>query len=146
VQALEVDCTKFLVVVLADAVTDPVTNTVARIVTELPGADNAGGDALLAAVPVIRVVRVGGPNDGRVLDAATVVLHGFVAKPNQGHRLLHAAQTALYAAVGRVVTVDGGQAVMTRLRMLSGPSYAPYENTALRHSVMTIQPRIKITR
>lgn len=138
-QALEVDCTKFLVTVLYQAVTDPVTSTLARIVTELP-------DTLDAAVPVIRVVRVGGPNDSIILDSPTVVLHGFVARPDEGYRLLHAAQTALRAAVGRRVSVDGGWAVMTALRAISGPSPAGYENPGLRHSVMTLQPRIKITR
>lgn len=137
--ALEVDCVKFLQTVLFEAVTDPVTSLVARIVTETPA-------ALAEAVPVVQVIRTGGPDDGRVLDIPTVALHGFVLAPNQGNRLLIAAIAALRAAIGRVVTVDDGQAVMTRLRVLGGPSYAAYENTALRHRVSLIQPRIKFTR
>lgn len=138
-EPFEVDCVKFLRLILFDAVKDPVSGRVARIVTELPG-------KLEDAVPVIRVVRTGGPDDGIILDIPTVVLHAFVAQPDAGTRLLQAARTTLRKAVGRVVAIDGGKATMPRLRVLGGPAWAAYENPALRHAFMTIQPRIKITR
>lgn len=137
--ALEVDCTGFIVAALFQAVTEPTSGDVARIVTELP-------NTLDGSQPVIRIVRVGGPNDGRVLDIPTVVLHGFAGSRQKAERLLYAAQTALRNKIGTVVALDGGNAVMTHLRVLGGPSYAAYENQNVRHAVMTIQPRIKITR
>lgn len=137
-QALEVDCTGFIVAALYEAVVEPVGDDVARIVTELP-------NTLESALPVIRVVRIGGSNDGYILDAPTLVLHGFAVDRRRTERLLYAAQTALRAAIGRRVAIDGGHAVMTRLRV-NGPAWASYENPNLRHAVLTIQPRIKITR
>lgn len=139
VQALEVDCDGFIVATLYQRVVEPVSGLTARIVTELP-------DTLADALPVIQVVRVGGGDDGVILEAPTVVLHGFAANQRQANRLLHAARTVLRTRVGYVVPIDAGRAVMTRVRNVSGPLWAPYENTNLRHAVMTVQPYIKITR
>lgn len=137
--ALEVDCTGFVVAALFEAVTEPTSGDVARIVTELP-------NTLENSLPVVQVYRIGGPNDGRVLDMPTMTVHGFAASRQKAERLLYAAQAALRAKIGTVVTLDGGNAVMTHLRVLGGPSWAAYANTNVRHSVLTIQPRIKITR
>jgi hypothetical protein len=139
VNALEVDCTGFVVAALYNAVTEPETGKVARIVTELP-------NTLTAALPVIQVFRIGGPNDAVILDIPTMTLHGFAATQKQANRVLHAAHTTLVGAIGRVFTLDGGRAVMTRVRVLGGPAWAAYENTDVRHAILTIQPRIKITR
>lgn len=136
--ALEVDCTRFIVAALYGGVVEPETGRTARIVTELP-------NKLTDVLPVIQVFRIGGPNDGVVLDSPTITLHGFAATQQQANRLLHVAYTTLRLALGRVITVDGGDAVLARVRVLGGPSWAPYENTALRHAVSTVQARIKIT-
>lgn len=134
--ALEVDCTEFVVAVLTAGMPQ------ARVCTELP-------DKLLAAVPVIQVFRVGGPNDAVILDVPTMTLHAFTAAKPSGqqaaNQLLHAAYTTLRLAVGRVVAVTGGNAVMSRVRLLSGCAWAGYENPDVRHAVSTIQPRIKAT-
>lgn len=130
-QALEVDCTKFTVQVLAAA-------SIARIVTELP-------NTLETALPVIQVFRIGGPSDGYVLDIPTMTLHAYAGTQEAANRLLHTAWTVLHTAVGQVVALDGGRAVMTRLRNLGGPTWAAYDNTNVRHAVLTVQPRIKFT-
>ena len=128
---LEVDATQYMLEVLA-------STQLARVVTLLPGTL----DQL-----VLQVVRTGGPNDHFVVDSPIFVLHAFAPKEPNGAKaanmLLYRAFTALLAAVGQVVPVDGGRAVMTRLDLVSGPSPAPYENPNVRHAVSTIQARIK---
>lgn len=132
--ALEVDTAQFLLEVLAPA-------GIARVVTELPG-------KLVDALPVLQIVRAGGLDDGVILDAPTFVLHAFADAAPNGQKaaaaVLMRAHSALRAACGVVVTVDGSPAVMTRVRVLSGPSPAPYENPGVRHVVSTVQPRIKV--
>lgn len=131
--ALEVDCTQLLLEILAPA-------ALARVVTELPG-------ALADAVPVLQVVRVGGPNDRIAIDEPTFVLHAFAAAVPSGQKtanmLLHRAFATLVAALGTVVAVDDQRATLLLVDSVSGPSPAPYENTNLRHSVSTIQARVR---
>ena len=137
--ALEVDCTAFIYAALFQAVTEPTSAEVARIVTELPNKLDA------TTLPIIQLFRVGGPNDSRVLDIPTMTLHGYAATQQQANRVLYAAFARLRDVVGQVFTVDGGRAVMTRVRLLGGPAWAGYENPNVRHAVSTIQPRIKFT-
>lgn len=132
--ALEVDCTQFVLEVLAPL-------NLARIVTELP-------NKLEAALPVLQVVRVGGPNDAVILDIPTFSLHAYTAAAAGGQKaanmLLQRAFTGLHAAASDVIPVDDGFAVLTRARMLGGPTWAPYDNPAVRHAVSTIQAHIKV--
>lgn len=131
--ALHVDVTQFVLEVLGPA-------NLARCGTELP-------NKLEAALPVIQVIRTGGPNDGVVLDIPTIVLHAYAATSAGGQKaantLLYQAFGVLQAARGQLVMVDEAPAVMTALRLLGGPFVAAYENQNVRHAVSTIQPRIK---
>lgn len=130
---LEVDATQFMLELLAPA-------RLARVVTELPG-------DLAAAMPVLQVVRAGGPNDRYVIDQPTFALHAYCATSPNGVKaanvLLYKAFTTLVAATGQVVTVDGGRATLVRVDSIGGPSPAPYENPNVRHAVSTIQARIR---
>lgn len=125
---LEVDVTTLLITIL-NAAPDGI-----RTVSELP--DKVENDS-----PVRQVIRVGGGNDGVILDSATFAIHAFAADAVDADAALYSAWTALRAARG--VVTDG--AVLTQVQTLSGPSWAPTENTALRHSVTTGIARIKVT-
>jgi hypothetical protein len=133
--ALEIDCAQVVVEVLTTA-------SIGRICTETP-------DKIEDVLPVIQVIRVGGGDDGYILDEPLIVLHAYVPKdpagPHVANQLLLTALARLRAARGTVVVLpDGARAVMTRqLDKLSGPSPAIHANPALRHAVMTIRPRIK---
>lgn len=127
--ALEVDATQFMLEILAPA-------NLARVVTELPG-------KVELVLPVLQVIRVGGPNDRIVTDMPTFAVHGFAAKQKDAYVLLLKAFTVLTAAVGRVVTVDGGRAVMSRVDNVGGPAWASTVNPDYRHAVSTIQARIR---
>lgn len=123
--ALEVDCTQVTVEILAAA-------GIARVCTELP-------NNLAGALPVLQVFRTGGPDDSYALDIATMTVHAYAGSQQAANVLLGAARTVIREAVG--VVVSG--AVLTRARKLGGPSWASYENTAVRHAVSIFQLRFK---
>jgi len=126
VTALEVDETLLAVDVLTAALT-PV-----RVSTELPA-------NLEAVVPLVRVFRIGGPDDGYVLDYPTMAVHAFATSQAAADALCRQAGTAFRNARG-VITAGG---VITRVRKLSGPSWAQVDNQQLRHAVSLFQLRIK---
>lgn len=130
---LQIDTTQLMLELLAPT-------GLARVVTELP-------DKLVDALPVLQVVRAGGPNDRIAIDFPTFSLHAYApASPNGAKAaaaLLYKAFAALVTATGQVVTVDGNRAVLVRIDSIGGPSPAPYENTGVRHAVSTVQARIK---
>lgn len=92
------------------------------------------------ATPLYQVVRIGGSDDGVVLDSATISLHAFAANRPTAKNLAYRARTALYASRG--VVFDG--AVCTRVRTIGGPSWTPYDNTDVRRVTGTYQVSLKI--
>jgi hypothetical protein len=108
------------------------------------GADHVDGltpSDLKAHVPFIRVMRLGGTNDGFLLDAANVAFHCFAANQK--------AADDLAGSVVRAVTDLRGHpasgAVLTLPRTLSGPSWADVADQNLAHSVVLMQTRIQTT-
>lgn len=97
----------------------------ARLCTEAP-ADMAG------AVPVVRVVRVGG---GRlyVLDRPTVVVDTFHADRPSAKAYAARVEHALYWLL------PGAGLGVTGVATISGPSYAPWDNTNVRRITATYQ-------
>lgn len=125
VAPLQVDETTLAVHILTDALD-------ARVVTELPV-------DLETQIPLVRVLRIGGPDDGYALDIPTMAVHAFAADQITTDALCRDAIAALRTARG-VPTLG---AVITRIEKLSGPSWAAVDNQQLRHSVMLLQLRIK---
>lgn len=123
---LAVDVTGWLVARLQES-------GVARFVTETPG-------NLADVMPLVRVERTGGPDDGYTLDIPTVVFHCFHGSDLLSRRLAYQVITHVYGL--RDQLADG--AVVTRVRKLGGPFRAAYENPAVRHHVVTMQPRITV--
>jgi hypothetical protein len=127
---LEVDCTQFVIEVLAAA-------NFARICTELPAkAENV--------LPIVQVVQAGGSNDGVILDRPQFALHGYAETGKAADAVLRQAFTVLRLAVGRVIEVDGQRAVMAGITHHGGPTVAAAENPKLRHRVALVQARIKV--
>lgn len=125
---LTVDVTGWLITRLAAALT-------ATVDSETPG-DTVGNSSW---VPFVRVVRIGGPNDGYILDIPTVAFHCFAASQQAANQLGYTVISTVNALRGAVH--DG--AVITRTATLSGPSWAAVENQNLRHTVVLMQIRIK---
>jgi len=103
-----------------------------RVGTETPA-------NLADVLPFLQHFRIGGGDDGYALDAPTVALHAFAASSPAANTLLYQAGTALRAMRGVVIA----GAVVTRVAKIGGPSWAPYTNPAIRHSVSLYQIRIK---
>lgn len=96
---------------------------------------------LAQQVPFVRVVRVGGPNDGVILDVPTMVFDCYATSQQAANTLAY----QVIDEVRRLVGVVSGGAVITQLRTLSGPAWASTADQGLRRAVLTLQPRIKIT-
>lgn len=101
-----------------------------RVVTELP-AD------LASSAPVVQVVRIGGPHDDDDprTQIPTVSLDYFAATRAAAADLAEAADAAMRALPGR--TLSGAH--MGKVRTLTGPSWRPWEDTALRRLGATYQ-------
>lgn len=124
--ALEIDETQVVVDILTTGLTP------ARVVTELP-AD------LETQVPLVRVFRIGGADDGYVLDQPLFAVHAFAKSQADSDALCRQAGTMLRAARG--VVTDGG--VITRVRKTGGPTWAAVDNQQLRHSVSLYRVYVK---
>lgn len=125
VAPLTVDATGWFISVLTDAVT-------ARVAAETPS-------DLESQVPFLRVVRIGGPDDGVTLDEPTMAFHTYGTSQKAANQLAYDVKVAVYGLRG---IVHNG-AVLTAARSLSGPSWAAVENQNLRHAVLLMQARIK---
>jgi hypothetical protein len=101
--------------------------TAARVLTELPA-------NLADVLPVIEVTRIGGPRVG-LLDVATVDIDCYHATRQTARTLAYDVVAALLALRGKPVT--GG--VISRVDILSGPNFRPYDNTTLRRFGLTCQ-------
>lgn len=124
---LTVDVTGWLIANLDAALT-------ARVGSETPG-------DLQAEVPFVRVVRIGGPDDGVILDEPTFGLHCFATDQAGANALGYQVIRAVYDMRGN----PSNGAVMTAARKLSGPSWANVEDQNLAHAVVLMQTRIKTT-
>lgn len=111
-----------------------------RLATSLPGVgvDEATPDNLESQVPFVRVLRIGGPNDGYRLDFPTLAFHCYDTSQAKADRLGYRVIAAVTALRG--VYVAG--ATCGRVRTLSGPSFAATDNQNLRHAVVLMQPVI----
>lgn len=128
---LQIDCTAFTRGLLAEALTD------VTVLTELDADGPAG--SFVAGLPYLRVLRIGGPDDGYALDIPTMGLHAFAANEGAAVQVCIQAVAALRSALG--VVFQGAQ--ITRVRKLGGPSYASADNPSVRHQVTLVQLRIK---
>lgn len=107
----------------------------ARVGSETPG-------DLQNEVPFLRVVRVGGPNDGMAIDAATMEFHAFATDQQAANELGHQTLRAVHDLRG----TKAAGAVLAHARTLSGPSRAAVTDPGLAHAVVLMQTRIKTTR
>jgi hypothetical protein len=96
---------------------------------------------LQSQVPLVRVVRIGGPDDGVILDEPTFGFHCFASDQAGANALGYQVIRAVYDMRGKPST----GAVMTAARKLSGPSWANVEDQNLAHAVVLMQARIKTT-
>ena len=108
----------------------------AKVVGETPS------DMGAADLPVVRTFRIGGPGDTYgVFDSPTVAVHAFAATQQQANDLCRQAMQAFMNARGD--TYANG--VILRVRKLSGPSWAPYDNQDVRHAVTLLQLVVQAT-
>lgn len=111
------------------------TSTLAvRAVTEIP-AD------LAAVAPLLRFLRVGGVADpsNPNFDAPRVVVDSFAVGFGPAGDLAARVEHAMRVLLPGVTLPAGGAgtATVTRVDTVSGPSWVPYADTALRHFVAT---------
>lgn len=116
---LQVDVTAMSQAILRDSLVG------VRVVTELPA-------NLVDVLPCIRVVRVGGGDDGIVLDQAMMAYHCYWDSDVAARNLAYSINSALRNALGAVVN----NAALTKYRKVSGPAWAGYENTLIRQYVV----------
>jgi hypothetical protein len=89
---------------------------------------------------LLQVVRIGGGDDGVILDRAMLSVHAFAGNRPTAKHLAYVARNALFAARG--VVHDG--AVCARVSTIGGPHWTPYDNTALRRVTGTYQVSVKV--
>jgi hypothetical protein len=99
----------------------------------------ADPNGTLTWLPFVQHYRIGGGDDGYALDAPMIAMHGFAGTQFAANGLLYQARASLRRARG--VVIDG--AVITSIRTIGGPSWAPNTNPAVRHSAATFQLQIK---
>lgn len=122
--ALEIDVTGWLI---------------ARLAAPGVTVDSRTPDDLQAHLPFIRPVRVGGPDDGYVLDIPTMVFHCFAATDAAANALAYTVAGELRNLIG--VVADG--AVITKVRKLGGPAWNYSANPAVSEALLTMQLRMK---
>lgn len=106
-----------------------------RFCTELP-AD------LADVLPVVQVTRIGGTDDGQfsVYDNALMDFDCYAATRSAARTLAEQIRTSIRTGLpGQKVGTD---AFVIRCRSLTGPSWTPYENTAVRRFTYTAEVRI----
>lgn len=106
-----------------------------RALTDLP-------ENLAGVLPVVQVTRIGGPADDSLpsFDFPNVDIDCFDVDREAASNLAGRVHTALR------VTLPGlklSGATITRVRTLTGPSWRPYDNTALRRFGATYQLHVK---
>ena len=107
----------------------------ARALTDLPA-------TLVDDVPVVQVVRIGGPSDDDdpTLVAATVSVDCFASDRLAVTVLSQQVDDAFRKALPGTLT---GGASVTKVRTLTGPSWRPWNDTAVRRFGATYQVWLK---
>lgn len=112
-----------------------------RVLTETPASP-----AFEAALPIVKVVRVGGARRYAV-DAPTVVVECFAAGSTSSQTGRPAAKAlALQVAEALYMRLPGtpvAGAAVGHVAEVSGPSWAPWDNTNVRRVVATYQIHLK---
>lgn len=91
------------------------------------------------AVPLLQAVRIGGGDDGVILDRATLSVHAFAASRDDARKLAYAARSSLYRMRGVVYL----GAVVTKVAVIGGPAWTPYDDVNVRRFTQTVQVSIK---
>jgi hypothetical protein len=110
-----------------------------RCLTDLP-AD------LQSSVPVVQVVRIGGPSsdNDRRLEAATVSIDCFAADRGAATDLAMRVDKAMRDTLPGTY-VPASNAVVTKVRTLTGASWRPWDDLAVRRFGATYQVWVKST-
>lgn len=103
-----------------------------RWVTETP-------EKLETALPLGRVIRSGGGDDGFILDTATITVECFDAGTESSRQFAYATAGAVRALQG--MTING--ASVTYVRKIGGPVPLPYANPAVRRQALTFRVAVK---
>jgi hypothetical protein len=113
----------------------------ARVVTETPASPE-----FESVLPIIQVVRVGGPRRFAI-DRPTVVVDCFAAGPSSGATGRPAAKAlAAQVADALCLSLPGARvagAVVGHVVEVSGPSWTPWDNTNVRRVTATYQISLK---
>jgi hypothetical protein len=128
VAPLEVDVTGWFIRQLGARLTG------VRVLAETPA-------KIEAHLPVVRIVGLGGPDDGLVIDSPSVAFHCFAADQAAANALALRTSTAIRALRG--VPVDGAVVIFTQKR--GGPTPNFHDNPAIREAVVIHQISIKTT-
>lgn len=104
-----------------------------RVVTELPA-------GLAAKLPVVQVVRFGGPDELPTIDLPNVDVDCYAATRGASEDLAEAVRDLLrFTLPGK--TVDG--ATVTRVQTISGPAWRPWDDTTMRRHGASYQLTIR---
>lgn len=111
------------------------TTTDVRAVTDTPA-------NLAAAVPLYRVTRVGGPShvDNPRFDLPTVTVDSFAASRSAATDAALDLDEALRTQLPGTTT---GGATVTRVETVTGPHWAPWDDTNLRRFAATYRLHVK---
>lgn len=115
------DVEAILVPWLAEAVS-------ARAVTETPA-------ELADVVPVVQIVRIGGPSDDDIptFEMPTVSIDSYGAGRAAASQLAAAVDNAIRVALPNTLhTVGGASTVVTKTQTITGPSWRPYDDITIR--------------
>lgn len=100
-----------------------------RTLTDLPA--NLGD-----VLPVVRIQRAGGGDDGIRLDRAFVDVDAYAATRQAASALMSRARSLLLTELRGTVTAA---AIFTSARTVSAPAWRPYENPGLRRFGATFE-------
>lgn len=109
-----------------------------RVVTELP--------ADIAGVEVIRITKISGTDDGQfsVFEDAILDFDCFAPTRGDARTLAYGVRDWLRNTLpGMTVSTEDGDAFIERVRSVNGPTWLPYDNTAVRRFIYTAQIRIR---
>jgi hypothetical protein len=124
---LQIDCELWVRGLLSDAFAG-----VARVATETPA-------NLADVLPVITVLRIGGRDDGVVVDSPVFDIQCFAATRAAAYQYGYQVGAVLRGARGTI----RGDVTLVDVETVSGPSSVPYDNPNVRRVVATYQLRIK---
>lgn len=118
-----------------EAVVMELLSSVAATVQTLPP------DLTELSTPVIRVLRIGGNDDG-ITDAPLMSVECFGTGPDgydEARRMAEDCRQIILASGCTTVTVDGAAVLIDAARTATGPTELPYANPDLRRKPATYQ-------